>query len=143
MFQSFLNVSDFLKRNKVITWLEHEFLPQSISFPQRESESVSCSVVSDSLCQLFATPWTVTCQAPLSKGFSGQEYWRGYPFRLPGDLPDLGIESGSRALQADSLLSLPPEKPSVLRGNYYSESGHSMACFYAISIHVDYLKNIV
>ena len=99
--------------------------------------------MSDSLCQLFATPWTVTCQAPLSKGFSGQEYWRGYPFRLPGDLPDLGIESGSRALQADSLLSLPPEKPSVLRGNYYSESGHSMACFYAISIHVDYLKNIV
>ena len=113
MFQSFLNVSDFLKRNKVITWLEHEFLPQSISFPQRESESVSCSVVSDSLCQLFATPWTVTCQAPLSKGFSGQEYWRGYPFRLPGDLPDLGIESGSPALQADSLPSESPQKPQV------------------------------
>ena len=27
--------------------------------------------------QLFATPWTVACQVPLSKGFSGQEYWSG------------------------------------------------------------------
>ena len=33
------------------------------------------------------TPWTETCQAPLFKGFSGQESWRGYPFPLPGDLP--------------------------------------------------------
>ena len=31
------------------------------------------------LCQLFATPWTVACQAPLSKGFSRQEYWNGLP----------------------------------------------------------------
>ena len=36
---------------------------------------VSCSVVSDS-----ATPWTVAYQAPLSKGFSRQEYWSGAPF---------------------------------------------------------------
>ena len=49
------------------------------------------------------TPWTVACQIPLSKGFSRQEYWSGLPFPSPGDLPDLGIEPRSPALQADSL----------------------------------------
>ena len=38
-------------------------------------------------------------------GFSRQEYWSGLPFPSPGDLPNLGIESRSPALQADSLLS--------------------------------------
>ena len=42
--------------------------------------------------QLFVTPWTVACQAPLSMGFSKQEYWGGLPFPPPGDLPDPGIE---------------------------------------------------
>ena len=51
------------------------------------------------------TPWTVACQAPLSLGFSRQEYWSGLPFPSPGDLPNPGIEPGSPALQADSLLT--------------------------------------
>ena len=38
------------------------------------------------------TPWTVARQAPLSLGFSRQEYWSGLPFPPPGDLPDQGIE---------------------------------------------------
>ena len=38
---------------------------------------------------LFATPRTVAHQTPLSVGFSRQEYWRGLPFTLPGDLPDI------------------------------------------------------
>ena len=37
--------------------------------------------------QLFVTPWTVAPQAPLSMGFSRQEYWSGLPFPPPGDLP--------------------------------------------------------
>jgi len=41
---------------------------------------------------LFATPWTVACQAPLSMEFSRQEYWSGLPFPSPGDLPDLEIK---------------------------------------------------
>ena len=53
--------------------------------------------------QLFVTPWTVACQAPLSMGFSRQEYWSELPFPSPGDLPGPGIELGSPALQADSL----------------------------------------
>ena len=51
------------------------------------------------------TPWTVSRQAPLSKGLSRQGYWSGLLFPSPGDPPDPGIEPGSRALQADSLLS--------------------------------------
>ena len=50
-----------------------------------------------------ATPWTVAHQAPLSMGFSRQEYWSGLPFPSPGDLPNPGIKPGSPALQADSL----------------------------------------
>ena len=42
--------------------------------------------------QLFATPWTVALQAPLSMGFSRQEYWSGLPFPSPGDLSNPGIE---------------------------------------------------
>ena len=53
------------------------------------------------------TPWTVDHQAPLSMGFSRQEYWSGLPFPSPGDLPDPGIEPRSPALQADALTSEP------------------------------------
>ena len=50
--------------------------------------------------QLFETPWTVACQAPLSMGFFRQEYWSGLQFPAPGDLPVPGIKPGSPALQA-------------------------------------------
>ena len=45
-----------------------------------------------SCVRLFATPWTVALQAPLSMGFSRQEYWSGLPFPSPGDLPKPGIK---------------------------------------------------
>ena len=57
---------------------------------------------------LTATPWTEAHQAPLSMGFSRQEYWCGLPFPFPGDLPNPGIEPEapvpSPPLHADSLL---------------------------------------
>ena len=53
---------------------------------------------------------TVVRQAPLSMGFSRQEYWSGLPFPSPGDLPNPGIEPGSSASQADALPSEPPGK---------------------------------
>ena len=56
---------------------------------------------------IFVPLWTVACQAPLSMGFSRQEYWSGLPCPPPGDLPDPGIEHISPAptvLQVDSLL---------------------------------------
>ena len=57
------------------------------------------------------TPWTVACQAPLSMGFSRQEYWSGLPFLFLGDLSNPGIEHRFPAFQADSLPSEPPGKP--------------------------------
>ena len=45
--------------------------------------------------QLFVTPWTVDHQAPLSMGFPRQEYWNGFPFPSPEDLPNPGIKSKS------------------------------------------------
>jgi len=62
--------------------------------------------VSLSRVQLFATTWTVARQCPLSMEFSRQEYWSGLPLPSPGDLPNLGIEPGSPALQVDALPSV-------------------------------------
>ena len=55
-------------------------------------------------CPILVTPWTVAGQAPLSVGFSQQEYWNGLPFLSPGDLSDPGTEPGSPVLQEDSFL---------------------------------------
>ena len=62
-------------------------------------------------CPTLRPPQTVARQAPLSMGFSGQQYWSGLPFPSPGDLPDPGIEPRSPALQANSLPSEPPGTP--------------------------------
>ena len=64
-----------------------QYLPQCLEFAQ-------------SLCcvWLFAAPWTVACQTPLSIGFPRQEYWSGLPFPSPGDLAYPGINSVSPAL---------------------------------------------
>ena len=58
-------------------------------------------------------PWTVAYQAPLSMGFSRQEYRSGLPFPSPGDLPDPGIEARSPALEADALTSELPGNPNL------------------------------
>ena len=50
--------------------------------------------------QLFATPWTVAHQAPLSMGFYRQEYWSGLPFPSPRDLPNPRIKPTSIASPA-------------------------------------------
>ena len=57
---------------------------------------------------LFVTPWTVALLAPLTMGFSGQEYQSGLSFPSPGDLPNPRTEPGSPALQADYLSPEPP-----------------------------------
>ena len=54
-----------------------------------------------------ATPWTIQ-----SIEFSRPEYWSGYPFPSPGDLPNPGIKPRCPALQVDSLPAEPQEKPS-------------------------------
>ena len=59
-------------------------------------------------CPALVTPWTTAREAPLSMGFSRQEYWSGLPFPSPGYLPNPEIKLSSPALQADSLPTEPP-----------------------------------
>ena len=80
-----------------------------------DSASVGRSVVSDS-----ATPRTAAREAPLSVGFSRQEYWRRLPFPFPGDLRNPGIEPCSQELQADTIPSELPRKPSFWRAQSMS-----------------------
>ena len=105
-----------------------------IPFSHERQLSHSCAVVLSCLShvQLFETPWTVARQAPLSLGFSRQEYWRGSPCPLPGNLPNPGIETRSPTLQADSLPSKPPGKPkntgvgslSLLQGSFLTQESN-------------------
>ena len=62
-----------------------------------------------SCVQLFATIWTIACQAPLTNGFSRQEYSSVLPFPPPEDLPNPGIKPASLA-QVGSLPLVPPDK---------------------------------
>ena len=75
--------------------------------------------------RLFAIPWTVASQAPLSLGFSRQEYWSGLSFPLPGDLSHPGIEPTSPvppALGGRFFTTEPPRKPFSNR-NMWREKG--------------------
>ena len=67
--------------------------------------------------------WTAARQAPLSMGFSRQEYRKGLLFPSPGDLPDPGIELGSPELQADSLPSELLGKPILILGYWILKGG--------------------
>ena len=55
----------------------------------------TCMLSRSSHVQLFETSWTIACQAPLSTGFSRQEFWSGLPCPPPGDLPNSGTELAS------------------------------------------------
>ena len=73
--------------------------------------------------------WTVACQAPLSMGFSRQEYWGGLPFPTSGDLPDPGIEPASPALEGRFFTTEPPGKL-VCEDIYDTFKGFCPACRY-------------
>ena len=82
----------------------------AIMVNKRVQNAVKLKVKSLSHVQLFAIPWTIAYQAPLSMRFSRQEYWSGLPFPSPGFLPNPGIKPISLALQTDDLPSEPPGK---------------------------------
>ena len=73
--------------------------------PKWKLKSLSC-------VQLFATPWTIQ-----SMEFSRPEYWSGWPFPSPGDLPNPGIKPRSPALQVDPLPAEPKGKPFLHKEN--------------------------
>ena len=74
--------------------------------------------------RLFATPWTIAHQVPLTMGFSRQEYWSGLPFPTPGDLLDPGFKPtslSSPALTCRLFTTAPPGKP--LYRHYKAKAG--------------------
>ena len=85
------------------------FLYQSGSF-HSGYYTRACMLSRFSCVPLFATLWIVTCQAPLSTWFSRQEYWSGWPFPPPGNLPDPRLLPLLQ-WQAGSLPLVPPAKP--------------------------------
>ena len=91
-----------------------------------QSHVMSFIIVVWSLSHIFATPWTVAHQAPLSMKFSRQEYQSGLPFPPPGDLPHPGINPSFPALQADSLpLSHQRSPARMLAGRGVRNEGRS------------------
>ena len=88
-----------------------------------------CCAKSLSRVCLFATPWTVARQAPLSMGFSRQECWNGLPFFTPGDLPNPGIEPRSMATHSSILVRKIPwtEEPGGLQSTGSQRVGHEWA----------------
>ena len=72
---------------------------------------LGCGDLVAKLYPTLAIQWAVAHQAPLFMEFPRQGYWSGLLFPSPGNLPDPGIESGSPALRADSLLTEPQGKP--------------------------------
>ena len=70
--------------------------------------------------QLCATPWTVAHQAPLSMGFSRQEYWSGLTFPPPGDLLDPEDEPLSPALAGRFFTTEPPGNPAITTAEHKS-----------------------
>ena len=75
------------------------------STSQDNTTAETCCGLVDKSRPTLATPWIIAHQVPLSMGFSRQEYWSRLSFFSPVDLPDLGNEPGSPALQVDSLLT--------------------------------------
>ena len=79
---------------------------QCLEFGKMKRSNIKNHGLVAKLCPTLVTPWTVACQAPLSIGFSRQEYWSGLAFPPPGDLPDPGTLHCRQ-----SLLTEPSGKP--------------------------------
>ena len=94
-----------------------------ISVTGDDCRRIACVINHFSSVQLFATPWTIVSQAPLSMSFSRQEYWSGLPFPPPRDLPNPGIEPVSL-------------RPPALAGRFFTtvspgKPRQSLACMHA------------
>ena len=101
----------------------------------------ACVLSLYSCVRVFVTLWSVAQQAPLSMGFSRQEYWSGLPFPPPGDFPNPGMEPMSPALKADSLPAEPQGSPGILewvaisfsRGYSQPRDRTSISCSFCIA----------
>ena len=83
--------------------------------------------------QLFATPWTIAHQAPLSLGFSRQEYCSGLPFPPPGDLPGLGIETASPSLAGRCFTTEPPGASTYINFSFFTNQWFRIDEYFSVS----------
>ena len=101
----------------VLTYLTPCILVENATHGRRRVYWIECVCAQSlSLVWLFATPWTVALQAPLSMVFFRKEYWIELPFPSPGDLPNPWIEPtslASTALAGGFFTTVPPGKPLV------------------------------
>ena len=110
-----------------IRFLTKKIIHSSNNFPQFFGLLNICGYLAQywkwkslSCVQLFATPWTRQSMA-----FSRPEYWSGWPFPSPGDLPNPGIKPRSPTLQGDSLPAEPQGSPGILEWVAYPFSSGS------------------
>ena len=80
------------------------WVPLGTEFMMKNKMTVHYMLVTQPCLTLYDPMDCIARQAPPSMGFFRQECWSGLPFPSPGDLPNPGIESGSRTLQADSTI---------------------------------------
>ena len=85
-------------------------------------------------CPTLCDPMAAAHQAPLSTGFSRQEYWRGLPFPSPGDLPNLGTEPVSPAMAGKFFTAEPPGKPIGVPNSERQNSRHFVLSIFDVSL---------
>ena len=123
----------------IISLLQATYSTQHVRILQAYLPCYYCHIYCQSLSRvrLFAIPWTVACQVPLSMAFNREEYWSGLPFPSPEDLPNPGIKPRSPILQAKSLPSVPPGKCHIYH-MYINYTPHSIALIFPYTL---YLSN--
>ena len=91
-------------------------------YPPCSDQWMQCSAKSLQLYPTLYSPMNCTCQAPLSMGFSRQEYWSGLPYPPPGDLPNPGIKPVSliSCIAGGFFTAEPSRKPLNLTPNLRS-----------------------
>ena len=104
-----------------------------------------CMLSHFSCVQFFAILWSVAHQAPLSMGFSRQEYWNGFPHPPPGDLPDPGVEPVSLTLR-QTVYQLSYQESYLRRENFCkalkaSTSYTFLFCFSANNMFIHHSQN--
>ena len=104
----------------------------------------SCCCLIAKSCQTLATPWTVPCQAPLCMGFPRLEYWSGWPFPSPGDLPiqgsnpKLSPEFTGRLYQWAIKEALNQSYPNLNQRSYFPSS----MCLLSWRLHLEIINGV-
>ena len=139
LLRMFCRVESFGDRNSVFLWNQHQgnFLVTVIKVKSlsgaKDRHFCACVLSHFSHDLLSETLCTVACQGPLSMGASRKKYWSELPWPPPGDLLDPGIEPGSPALQADSLLLTHQESSQACLLSHRKDSGSLSSYFLTCS----------